>query len=391
MKEQVRHGAIIIEGHVQGLSNLRSLGELGIPIYVVDKFNCIARYSKYCKKFFRCPDYVKEEFADFLIKLAVNENLKGWILMPSNDHAVVTISRHKARLKEFYKIITPDYEIIENIYDKRKLLSLAAKVGVSIPKSYDLEDPTINEALHNLAYPVIIKGRFGLSFYKKLGRKAFYIGEESQMKEFLYRLSCSNEINNTIVQELIPSDGTNKTISFTAFCEQGEIKTFWMGTKLREHPLKFGTATLAESIYVEACLENSIQLIKPLHYTGVCEIEYLKDPRDGMFKLIEINARTWLWVGLAKRCGIDYAKYIYYYLNDIPFTFPFYYDMGIKWINYFTDTVLSLKAILIGDLKLTKYLESYKGIKVPAIFHRNDLKPSLMFILLLPYLILKRS
>ncbi len=28
------------------------------------------------------------------------------------------------------------------------------------------------------------------------------------------------------------------------------------------------------------------------------------------YKLIEINARTWLWVGLAKACGIDYANII---------------------------------------------------------------------------------
>ena len=40
-------GVIVIEGHVQGLSNTRSLGEKGIPVYVVDKDNCIARYSRY--------------------------------------------------------------------------------------------------------------------------------------------------------------------------------------------------------------------------------------------------------------------------------------------------------------------------------------------------------
>ena len=47
-------GAIIIEGHVQGLSNVRSLGERGIPIYVIDVCHCLAQYSRYCKKFFIC-------------------------------------------------------------------------------------------------------------------------------------------------------------------------------------------------------------------------------------------------------------------------------------------------------------------------------------------------
>ena len=42
-------GAIVIEGHVQGLSNTRSLGELGIPVYVLDVSHCLAQYSKYCR------------------------------------------------------------------------------------------------------------------------------------------------------------------------------------------------------------------------------------------------------------------------------------------------------------------------------------------------------
>ena len=63
-------GVIIIEGHVQGLSNVRSIGEMGVPVIVVDRNNCIARYSKYCKAFFKCPPFNSDEFAVFLINLA---------------------------------------------------------------------------------------------------------------------------------------------------------------------------------------------------------------------------------------------------------------------------------------------------------------------------------
>ena len=76
-RKQSIPGAVIIEGHVQGLSNTRSLGEAGIPVIVVDRDNCLAHYSKYCSGFFRCPDYLTEEFADFLIKLAVEQKIKG--------------------------------------------------------------------------------------------------------------------------------------------------------------------------------------------------------------------------------------------------------------------------------------------------------------------------
>ena len=102
-----RTGAIIIEGHVQGLSLTRTLGEKGIPVYVVDKRNCVARYSKYSNKFFISPDFQEDTFADFLIKLAKDEKISGWILLPSNDHAVITLSRNKQRLEEYYKMLVP--------------------------------------------------------------------------------------------------------------------------------------------------------------------------------------------------------------------------------------------------------------------------------------------
>ena len=128
-------GAIIIEGHVQGLSNTRALGEAGIPVYVIDKNICLARFSKYCKKFFICPDFISEEFVPFLIELAIKENLSGWALIPSNDHAVYSISKNKSELERYFKIITPEIGVVEKIYDKSALLTIAEKLNIPYPKT----------------------------------------------------------------------------------------------------------------------------------------------------------------------------------------------------------------------------------------------------------------
>lgn len=390
MSSKYKNGAIIIEGHVQGLSNTRSLGEMGIPVFVVDTTDCIARYSKYCTKFFKCPEYIKDEFAAFLIDLAEKEKIKDWVLIPSNDHAVITISKHKRELEKYFKVITPHYGIIEKIYDKLELTGIARDSGVLVPETYPavLKPGDIPE---DIKFPVLIKGRSGLSFYKKLGKKAFLVHNKMQMDNCLSVINLHNELDNSFIQELIPSDGTNKTVSFTAFCEHGDIKTYWMGIKLREHPLQFGTATFAESVFVKECYVNSVVLLKKLDYTGVCEIEYIRDPRDGLYKLIEINARTWLWVGLARKCGIDYAKYIYCYCHDLPVDFPGNYALGIRWINYFTDTIFSVKAFLTGKLRLNEYLTSLKGPRIPAIWNRRDKIPGIMFFVFLPCIIFKRG
>ena len=153
-----------------------------------------------------------------------------------------------------------------------------------------------------------------------------------------------------------------------------------MGEKLREHPIRFGTATFAKSVFVEECLHQSTPLLKALNYTGVCEVEYLKDRRDNEFNLIEINARTGLWVGLAKECGVDYANLIYAYLNNQTINFPKNYHVNRYWINPITDLVYSFLAILKFKLSPTSYFTTIiKRGNVNALFQKGDIKPGLMY------------
>ena len=190
---------------------------------------------------------------------------------------------------------------------------------------------------------------------------------------------------------MIRDDGTNKTVSFAAFCVDGDIRAFWMGEKMREHPVRFGTATFAKSIYEEACYIQSVMLLKALNYSGVCEIEYLKDPSDRLYKLIEINARTWLWVGLARACGVDFAKMVYDYVNGGVQLYPKEYEINVCWMNPWTDPVYAAQAILQGHLSFRPYLDSImNGKKVSALFKKGDIKPGIAYLLNMMSYIKKR-
>lgn len=388
MTATVKPGVVIIEGHVQGLANTRALGEVGVPVVVVDERNCLARYSKYCKKFFRCPDYNSENFITFLIGLVENENLNGWMLLPSNDHAVYNISKNRTRLNAHYKLVTPGIDTIERIYNKGKLIDLARKLNVPVPNTF--YPVASNNPPTELKYPVITKGIFGLSFYKKMGRKAFLADNAEELCDQYFQIERNISVNEVFTQELIPSDGTNKTISFTCFCDHGEIKTSWMGIKIREHPIQFGTATYCRSIYIEELLSPSDRLMHELNYTGVCEIEYLLDPRDKVYKLIEINARTWLWVELAKNCGINYPVILYNYVNGIENFYQKEYDLEKHWMHYTTDIPYSISGILKRKNSLTNVLRSYLSFPSPAVLNWKDPLPSFAEFFLLPYFILHR-
>jgi D-aspartate ligase len=373
-------GAIVIEGHIQGLSLTRTLGEKGIPVYVVDRKSCISKYSRYCQKFIICPDFKEDSLADFLINLAEDEKLKDWILLPTNDLAVITLSRNKLRLEKYFKMMVPEFTIIEQIYNKATLLTIAAELDVPVPDTYCFIGTEVGNAV--LVYPVITKGKHGLDFYRALKKKALIAYNKEELKKQLERIKQKYILDDCLTQTVIQSGEDNKTTSFTAFALAGEIKTYWIGLKRREHPLRFGTATFAESIKEPELFKMSEKLIKHLAYNGVCEIEYLKDPRDKQFKLIEINARTWLWVGLAKACGVDYGFYIYNYLNGIVNNYPQDYRTDIKWINFPTDLLFSIRAYFKSLITFKDYLRSMRGEKVKALYYKGDNKPMFAYYLL---------
>jgi predicted ATP-grasp superfamily ATP-dependent carboligase len=118
----------------------------------------------------------------------------------------------------------------------------------------------------------------------------------------------------------------------------------------------------------------------------------LKDPRDNEYKLIEINSRTWLWVGLARQCGINLPIYAFNYLNRIETIFPATYEQNRFWIHYLTDIPFGVVGAIRRIYNFADLLGDWFGESgSPAVFSLTDPLPSVMELVLLPYVILKRG
>ncbi|GJQ64313.1 MAG: hypothetical protein SCALA702_33660 [Melioribacteraceae bacterium] len=381
-------GGIVIDGHVQGLGIARSLGEKGIPVVVAENKKGLARFSRYVKGYFRSPDYLSDELADFLIELADKNGLKGWVLFPTNDHIVHTISRNRDRLKEYFTFTVPELGIISRIYSKKETILAAKKSDVFAPKTYF---PGDEENSDEVLFPAIVKGIEGFSFYKNIGKKTVIVNNRVELDSTLQEVEQKISLDKVMVQEVIPFGKQNKVVSFTAFCDRGEVKSFWAGKKLREHPIEFGTATFCESMLTPELVEPTRRLLKEINYTGVCEVEYILDLRDNTYKLIEINPRTWLWVSLARRCGIDYPAMIYYYSTGSEYTYPDRYESGVKWSHIWTDLVFSLLGIVKKKYTVGEILKSYSGKVEYGVWSLKDPKPFIMETILLPLIAKNRS
>ncbi len=130
-------GVVVTGGDFQGLGVLRTLAKKDIPILLLDSQYCIGKYSRFEKKFLKSPHPSEtESYLNFLIDLVKKENIHGWVIFPNSDEAVFVLSKYKSLLEEFYRIPTPSWNVVKNVYIKERTYKIAQKHNIPIPKTY---------------------------------------------------------------------------------------------------------------------------------------------------------------------------------------------------------------------------------------------------------------
>jgi predicted ATP-grasp superfamily ATP-dependent carboligase len=159
----------------------------------------------------------------------------------------------------------------------------------------------------------------------------------------------------------------------------------------RQHPPEFGRAsTFVETIDLPLLETLSERFLKEIDYYGLVEMEYKLDPRDGQYKLLDVNARTWGYHTLGPRAGVDFPYLLFADQVGEPVETS-RAKIGVKWIRLVTDISTGVVEILHGDLNWRVYLKSLRGIQVESVFSREDPLPALVELTLVPYLAVRRG
>ena len=93
---------------------------------------------------------------------------------------------------------------------------------------------------------------------------------------------------------------------------------------------------MAVSRWVPELAEAGVRLLHELGYHGVSQVEFKRDPRDGRYCLMEVNARHWMWHTLATACGVNLSLAAYRDAVGDPYIAPRQID-GKKWVVALTD------------------------------------------------------
>jgi predicted ATP-grasp superfamily ATP-dependent carboligase len=282
---------------VNGLAAIRSLGRAGIGVIALDhRQGALGFRSRYAVPL-RCPDPVADEpgFVAFLGALA-SELRRAAPVLPTHDPYLNAIARNAAALGGRLLCPFPSWELLERLQRER-----ARELGVATPR-------TVDEPTDELGFPVLVKPSDPVGFRRAFGRQAFRCETRAELDAAYARARPYDPL----VQEWVPG-GDDALYTLGSFLDaDGVARGVFCGRKLRQVPPGIGTCRVGEALDVPDVVEQGLALLRGIGFAGVSQVEFKRDPRDGVYRLMEINPRLWQWHGLAAACGVDLPRIAYW-------------------------------------------------------------------------------
>ncbi|SFI17438.1 hypothetical protein [Bradyrhizobium sp. Gha] len=383
-------GALVIGGDYQGLGIARSLGRRNVPVCVIDDEISIARFSRYTTHAIKVPSLREEkQAADIILDLGHRLDLKGWVVYPTRDETVAALSRYRPALAEFFRLPTPAWETVKWVWDKRNTYRLANELGLATPATWyarstgELPDVTASP-------PFAIKPAIKEHFIYTTKAKAWRADSHAELRELFGRAAAQVGPEEVMVQELIPGDGRQQ-FAYCAFFKDGQAIGSMVVRRRRQHPPEFGRAsTYVETIDIPVLETMSERFLRAINYYGLVELEYKLDPRDGKYKLLDVNARTWGYHSLGSGAGVDFPYLLFADLLGYPVK-PCRGRAGVNWVRLVTDAPTAALEILRGRQDFWAYFRSLRRAGIESVFSSEDPLPAIVELGLIPYLAIKRG
>lgn len=383
-------GAVVVGGDYQGLGIVRSLGRRGIPVCIVDDERSIGRFSRYATASVRVGDLRDERrCVDTLLAVAARHRLDGWVVYPTREETVAACSRYRDELSRCFRVPTPGWETIRFAWDKRNTHERAQELGIPTARTWW---PADEAELGRIEAdpPLVIKPAIKEHFLYATRAKAWRVDTREELRRRFAEATAIAGPREAMVQELLPGDGYDR-LAYCAFFKDGHAVASLVARRLRQHPPQFGRAsTLVESVDVPQLEEPSHRFLSSIGYYGLVELEYMHDPRDGEFKLLDVNARTWGYHSIGGPAGVDFPWLLFADQVGVQAAGG-RGRAGVRWLRVITDLPTAIHEVVRGRLGVREYLRSLRHLDVEAVLSADDPLPFLAELALVPYLVARRG
>ena len=369
--------------HHGGLGVTRSLGRLGIPVYVVDSNRWApAFYSRYCRGKFiwELNNAPAGKSVDFLAAVARKAG-RRCLLIPGTDSAAIFVADHAAALEPWYRLPAQNSALVHSLCSKTDMLDLARRFHIPTPATFSLKTRRDRlECLKKVDLPIIVKGVVDTQPGRPDGKAKKFIIRNRQQLLGLYDWIGNTAVRDLIAQEYIPGVEDTVWMFNGYFNAHSECRAGFTGKKLRQCPPYTGVTSLGVCHRNDAVEQAAKRFLRAVGYRGIVDMDFRYDARDGQYKLLDVNPRIGSTFRLfVSEDGMDVARASYLDLTGQPFT-PAPAWLGRKWMVEDFDLVASLGYYWDGVLTFGDWLRSLRAIQESAFWASDDPMPTLLML-----------
>jgi predicted ATP-grasp superfamily ATP-dependent carboligase len=307
---------VILSGGVTGLGVLRAFARQGIRAYVYPTaVTDPLRHSRWYRALPGVDDRKPAPTPSVAVleKVLADSGLPGAFLCPCCDDWNRVVAEFAERPSGGFISMSPPRSALETLQNKANLAILLQTLGVPMPNTRLIDSSAdISELPRSDDTFYFLKPRNSQSFRARFGTKGVRVRTIEEARRRLDEIAYANM--SVVLQEYIPGSCAEHFFIDGYADHAGVIKALFARRRRRIYPPDFGNSTAMSSVPLSdvAGAVDSVHLVlAAVNYRGIFSVEFKRDPRDGAFKLLEINARPWWFVDFAVRCGVDVCRMAY--------------------------------------------------------------------------------
>lgn len=369
---------LILGGKENSLSLTRRFGAAGIKTRVSGPSDCWGMYSRHCSERFKIPrGLTGAEFWGDLLLSGKNMNLHGSLLIAGSDVAIEFLAENHSELSTNFVFAHGDPKLQLSLLNKRETLILAKNACVATPQFWNMENEEDLEAIREIVmFPVMVKPILSHKFINVFGKKLFIIEKDFDQLAEKVRLAWAKDIDVMVI-EMIPGPDSLLSSYYTYIDDRDQVLFEYTKRIIRRYPTNRGLACYHRSEWMPETAEAGKKFFEGIGFAGLGNIEFKRDPRDNILKVIECNARFTAAQELVIQAGapIDFI----YYCAATGQPAPVFkdYDQQLTYWYGLRDFLAFLEMRRTGAISTDQWVKSLFPLNhVPPLHRFSDPYPS---------------
>ncbi len=374
--------AILLGGGVNTLSVSRSFGREGVKVLVLSSPPSDVQYSRYAQWIpMDAGVDVQTQWFEWLT--TKKEQYRGSVVLACGDDALEFLAIHRKDLEDDYLLDPSNDRAVMAMLDKAQTHAIAKAANVPAPEMWVVNTlAEVEEIRDRIKYPCGLKPRVSHVFKQYFDRKLFVVQSSEELLRVFTEVSKFDM--EMLITEIIPGGEERFCSYYTYIDEHGEALFHFTKRKLRQYPTGFGFGTYHVTDWNPEVAEMGLRFCKGSGLRGLANVEFKRDPRDGLLKLIECNHRFTESNQLVMASGLDLGLLVYNRLTNRPLPPLRDYKKGLYLVRPVQDFLAFRSLKKKGELTWGGWIRSLMHRQRFVYFSWSDPLPfvyrSLIFI-----------